>query len=96
MTIDEVKKDLNDIRIFNSRKDFHAYINPDLRRRMQDKVDLYTSVVKQAPFDLQALFDEIYLKSNSQIAFCVNFGYCEKSITRKKRDLEIFFKKNIH
>ena len=96
MTIEDVRKDLRDIQIFNSCRDFHSRINAELRNRMQEKVDRYLSAVKQAPFELQALFDELYIKANSQIAFCVNYGYCERSVTRKKRDLEIFFLKNVH
>ena len=88
MTIEQIRKELQDIRYYYSRKAmFDRALSTVSKNKVLEKVARYNDLVQDAPAQLFGLYVAIYTENNTQLAVALDWGLSEGYIKNLNRKL---------
>lgn len=95
-TLDEVRKDLDDIRFYYAQSEMFAkaerYIIP---QSLKDKASAYSEAIKTAPAKLYALFVERYIFNSKCECIARKWGYTTDYIKILNKKLYAYFSETV-
>lgn len=96
MTIDEIRKDLQDVRYYYSRKAmFDRALESDVKHVAIEKAERYSRAVRDAPPRLYDLYVSLYVENNTQASTAEKWGYCEGYIRNLNKKLYELLKERL-
>lgn len=92
MTIDQVREELKDVKIFYARKDFiDNFVDNNVIARIKENVQKYDTLILCAPEKLFNLYVALYREGCSQFSYSIQTGYHERYIQRLNKELLEYF-----
>ena len=92
MTVDELRKDLSDIRYYYSRKVmFDRAAGCVAKNAAIALAERYNGAIRNAPPRLYDLYISLYIENNTQASLAEKWGYSESHIRYLTRQLYAFF-----
>jgi len=93
MTLNDIRKDLREIRYYYSMKDvFSKGAEVTHPKVLTDKVNKYNRAIALASPRLYALYVELYVENNTQLSLGLKWGCSEKTIRYHNKNLCVYFK----
>ena len=99
ITLDEIRKDLSDVRYYYKRKEmFDAMLgklhNPEASA-MLAKVERYNEAVSHVPVRLIDLYIHLYMMNHTQAALANEWNYSSEYIRRLNKQLLLHLQKKL-
>ena len=92
MTVDQVRKELKDVKIFYSRKDFISnFVDNDVIARIKENVQKYDTLILYAPEKLFNLYVALYRESLKQFSYSKKTGFSENYVQKLHKELIEYF-----
>ena len=96
ITSSRVRKDLQDIRYYYSRKEvFDKAENSVGKTMMLETIECYNNAICMAPPKLYDVYVSLYLHNNTQESLSEKLGYTFEYISRLNTKLISFFQKHV-
>ena len=96
MTIEEIKRDLKEIRYYYSRiKDFDKAEKQIGANSFIEKINRYNEAARGAPPRLYDLYNALYLNNFTQEDFAFEIDYTPVHVSRMNKELILFLQKKL-
>ncbi len=95
-TIEDIRKDLKNIKYYYSRKDkFEKAISSVGENKILDLIKIYNEAVCYAPPRLYDLYVSLYMDNNTQFSLSEKFGFTVEYMSKLHRQLVAFLYKKL-
>ena len=97
LTLDEIRKDLKEIRYYYShKKPMDGAFLDVVSNSVMDKVKKYNEAVSVAPPQIYDTYINLYVKNNTQEGLSIEWGYTPKYIYWFNRKLLLFLQSQMN
>lgn len=92
MTVDQVREELKDVKIFYARKDFiDNFVDNNVIARIKENVQKYDTLILCAPEKLFNLYVALYREGYTQFSYSKHTGHNERYVQRLHKELLQYF-----
>lgn len=92
MTIDQVREELKDVKVFYSRRDFiDNFVNNNVIARIKENVQKYDTLILCAPEKLFNVYVALYREGYSQFSYSIQRSCTERYVQILHKELLEYF-----
>ena len=96
MTVDQVRKELKDVKIFYARKDFiDDFVDNNVIVRIKENVQKYDTLILCAPEKLFNVYVALYRENLKQFSYSKKTGFSENYVQKLHKELLDYFCDNM-